>query len=91
MYKDKKEHQQQLNDILANLEFVQQDINTRLHEDQKKIDKADKNMDAAMKDADEANEQLKKKKRKLNASFKTLMFVAVFLVVIVTMLIYNTF
>lgn len=90
MYQDKKEHQQQLNDILQNLQFVQQDINTRLIQDQTKIDNADKNMEEALKDADAANEELKRKKRAMGANFKTLVFMIIVLVMIVTWLIFNS-
>lgn len=89
MLKDRKKNQMIHNEVMQNLQFLQQDINVHLLQDQKKIDEANKNMESALNDMDGAQEQLNKKRNKLMSSFNKMLPWFLCLIVMVTIVFYS--
>ena len=66
------------------------DVNAQLVADHQKLDKGNENMENALKDTEDANNELLKKRAKMG-SFNKLLKWVVFLFLVVSIMIYNMF
>ena len=82
---------QTFNTLMADMAFIQQDVNTQLELDEKRLNKANENLDQAVKDTEGAQEQLRKKRAKILKSFKRYATCFAVLFVIVSVMIYQIF
>ena len=75
---------------MNDIQGIQQDVNAKLLEDEKKLEKGNENMEGAVKDTEDANKELLKKRAKMG-SFNKLLKWIIFLFCLVCILFYSMF
>ena len=91
MAQNNKQAMQKFGALMAEMANIQDDVNTQLKDDQKKIDKANENMEEGVRDTEGAKGQMNTKRDAIFKNFNRFACLFVTLLILSIYMVYSTF